>query len=67
MTREQMIFRIATREVVDAIGESDARAIFDSLMNRRRPEARLFFRFSELANAIDRDEAEAIFYELMSY
>lgn len=67
MTREQMIFRIATREVIDAIGEQDAHAIFDSLMNKKKPEAQLFFRFYSLSNAIGRADAEAIFYELLSY
>lgn len=67
MTREQMICTIADANVVKAIGEDHARAIFDHLMSRKSPSGSILVYVASLRDTIGEDKARAIFDELMSY
>ena len=58
---------VLSKDVVDEIGEDDARAIFYYLLNEEKPSMRAVVSVANLASVIGYDNAEAIFNELISY
>lgn len=67
MTTTQMIMAVASTEAINWIGKDAAEAIFDAIVNKKKPSGQVLIEVANLSNAIGRDKAEAIFNELMTY
>lgn len=67
MTKAEMMMKVASDKAIMWIGEQDAEAIFNCLLNEERPSGYLLVQAAYLGHGIGEDAAREIFDELMSY
>lgn len=67
MTKAEMMMKVASDKAIMWIGKEDAEAIFNCLLDEKKPEGNILIQAAYLGHAIGMDEARAIFDELMSY